>query len=320
MFLTGCTQHTQQQRFSYARIILGVECRITLYADDEPEARQAATKGFDRILELDAIMSDWRADSELNVLCAKPPREWHAVSPELFGVIERASQISYWSDGAFDVTVGPAVLLWRRARREGVLPDAGMLSAARSAIDWESVELDDDDGAVRLMRNGMRLDLGGIGKGWIGDESVATVTRCGAPSCLVDLGGDIVAGAAPPGQDGWSVRVVSGLGEEPVVIDLAHAALATSGDLEQFVEVDGVRYSHIVDPRTGIGVTARTSASVIAPDGATADALASAACVLGADDLALGLRWPWPDVALRVVTVDGDSGTTVWQSPSWPGR
>ena len=263
---------------------MGMPVRLTLFTADDQHGRAAARAAFDRIAALDRVMSDYRPDSELRRLQAHP-RQWVRVSDELFAVMTRAIQIAAASNGAFDPTIGPLVTLWREARRSGQLPQRAQLEMARARVGWRLVALDRRQPAIRLERAGMQLDLGGIAKGYILQEAMATLRAHGVARALLAAGGDIVAGDAPPERHGWRIDVP---GADAALTaraaTLTNAALATSGPASQFVEIDGTRYSHIVDPRTGLGVTNGVTAHVIAGDGATADALATALTVLGPED------------------------------------
>lgn len=251
-----------------------------MYAGSEQEAADAGAKAFDRIAALETVLSDYRADSEASVLVGLPVDQWHTVSADLAEVLELSRRVFDASDGAFDPTVGPLTKLWRETRRTGQLPDGSRLEAARAVVGLGFVELEGRE-RVRLRKSGMGLDFGGIGKGYAADEALAVLRREGFPIALIDFGGDLVAGDPPPGSpQGWTVEVRDGVGEVRRFL-LVNRAVATSGDLEQYVENEGVRYAHIVDPRTGLGLTRRTAATVIADQGWLADALASAACVMG---------------------------------------
>ena len=304
LLLGGCGSAAPLSRFTYTQIHMGSPARIILYAPDEGRARAAARAAFDRLEELDSVLSDYRQDSETNRLCAGPAGRWTPVSADLFRVLERAGGISEQTGGAFDCTVGPLVRLWRGARRAGALPEAGAIAEARGRVGWRLVELDSVGRRVRLMAEGMQLDFGGIGKGYGADEAVATMRGLGVARCLVDFGGDLAAGDPPPGESYWRVEIETGYGSGPrPVVLAANCGVATSGDTEQFVEIGGARYSHILDPATGVGLSTRTAATVLAPDGAAADALATAVCVLG-PERAGGLLGREGGVGVRVV-VDG---------------
>jgi thiamine biosynthesis lipoprotein len=271
------------ERFSFAENHMGTRFSVVLYAPDEATARKAAKAALARVVELNAVMSDYVSTSELMRLCAKAGGPPVKVSDELFFVLSRARKLSADSDGAFDVTVGPVVRLWRLARRTGQLPDPYRLKAARTLVGWRLMDLDKANRTVRLLKKGMQLDLGGIGKGYAADEMLKVLKKHGLPHALIAAGGDVTAGEAPPGKPGWTVAIapVDAKKEGPRYMTLANASVSTSGDAEQHVEIAGKRYSHIVDPRTGVGLVGRMSATVVAPDGITADSLTKVVAVLG---------------------------------------
>ncbi len=263
---------------------MGVPFTITLYACDEPAANRAAEAAFERIEQLNAVFSDYDPDSEAMRLCREAgPGTAVGVSPELLFVLSRSLALSEATDGAFDVTVGPLVKLWRRARRQRRAPQGSALESARLRVGHRLVRIDCEAGTVELLRQRMRLDFGGIAKGYAADEALKVLRRLDVESALIDAGGDIVASDAPPGEAGWRIGVapIDPDAAPTRFLTISNAAVATSGDAYQFVEIDGVRYSHILDPRTGMGLTASSSVTVIAPDGITADSLASAVSVLG---------------------------------------
>jgi thiamine biosynthesis lipoprotein len=276
----GSAGETSLQRYQYTQLHMGVQVRITLYAPDEPSAERACAAAFRRFAGLEDILSDYRPSSELMRLCARAGGPPVPVSPDLFLVLERAADLSRRTGGAFDVTVGPYMALWRKARKTGKLPAAADLQTAARLVGWRKVRLDEEKRTVQLLVPGMRLDLGGIAKGYAGDCAQAVLKQHGVTRALVEAGGDIVVSGPPPGKDGWRIEVASA-GPEKRTVSLANAAISSSGDTEQFVEIAGRRYSHIVDPRTGLGLTDRIAATVIAPDGITSDSLSTAVSVLG---------------------------------------
>ncbi|MHC4383709.1 MAG: FAD:protein FMN transferase [Planctomycetota bacterium] len=304
-FPCACWAGQGFQRFEYSEIVMGVEARIVLYCPDEAAGRRAARGAFDRLAQLDGVMSDYRPDSELARVCrrAGPGRGPVPVSDDLGRVLDQARAVSAASAGAFDVTVGPLAELWRRARRAGKLPDPSAIDAARTRVGWRSMLVDTQSRTLELTRPDMQLDLGGIGKGFAAGEAVAFLSRCGVSRCLVDLGGDIAAGDPPPGADGWQVAIAS---KPARVLTIAGQAVAMSGDTEQYLEIDGVRYSHIIDPRSGVGLTDRTAVTVIGPEAAITDALASAISVLGAEH-GLALLDQFPGTSAFVETDVGDN-------------
>jgi thiamine biosynthesis lipoprotein len=271
-------------RYSYEQAHMGTKFKILLYAADEATAEKASNAAFARIAELDAIMSDYRRTSELMKLCAKSGGDPVKVSDDLWTVLERAQQVAKQSDGAFDVTVGPIVRLWRLARRTGKLPDTDDLAKALAVVGYDKVKLDPKEHTVQLLKAGMQLDLGGIAKGYAGDQALLAMKKFGITRALVACGGDIVIGEKPPDAEGWIVGISPIDDPESTpkkYLILSNAAVSTSGDAEQYVEIDGKRYSHIVDPKTGIGLVGRMTATVVAPNGITSDSLTKVIAVLG---------------------------------------
>lgn len=288
---------------------MGVPFRIVLYATNETSASSAAEAAFERVKQLNDIMSDYDPDSELSKLSLSSGQGRAVpVSPELWFVLHRAEELSKKSDGAFDVTVGPFVNLWRRARRQHQLPDPARLAQARQAVGYQKMRLDEKTRSVELLVPNMRLDLGGIAKGYAVDEALRTLRRCGIQRALVEGGGDVGVSDPPPGKKGWRFDL-SSLDATNAPPDryllLKNEAISTSGDLYQRLEIDGKRYSHIVDPRTGIGLTDHSLVSIIARDSITADSLTKVASVLGPEK---GLKFieKTPGVAVRIMREPGE--------------
>jgi thiamine biosynthesis lipoprotein len=274
----------QAGRHTFDRALMGTRFRIVLYAGERESARAAAEAAFARIAQLDAVTSDYKADSELLTLCAKAAGGPVRVSEDLFEVLKLSLDLAGRSDGAFDVTVGPMVQLWRRSRRTQRLPTDEALAEARRVVGSAKVRLDSAGRTVHLTVAGMQLDLGGIAKGYAADAALAVLRKLGFTRAMVAAGGDIVVGDAPPGQAGWRIGIapLDDQARPPSrFLTLSNAAVSTSGDAEQYTEIAGVRYSHIVDPRTGLGLIGRNSVTVVAAGGVAADSLATAACVLG---------------------------------------
>lgn len=263
-------------RFEYSQIHMGVRVTVAMYAQDAATAQDAARAVFDKFAALEEIMSDYRPDSELMRLCAARHGESHPVSEDLFRVLESAQRMAERSKGAFDITIGPLVRLWREARKSRSLAPPETLARAREAVGWRSLHLDTEHRSVRLDRPDMRLDLGGIAKGYACDRGIEVLAQRGVDRAMIEAGGDIAASGAPPGKLGWRIDV-QGL---PSPIFLKNQGISTSGDAYQFVVVGGKRYSHILDPATGLGLVDRKQVTVLASDATTSDALATACSVL----------------------------------------
>lgn len=282
--LAACRPGAEQARVSETRRLMGVPWTITLHATSRTAGQAALAAAFAEVARLETILSDYDPHSELSRLSASAPTaEPVPVSADLWQVLARSVALRDASNGAFDPTVGPLTTLWRQARRSGRMPRPDKLAAARAAVGPHALRLEDQVRAVHVPQAGTRLDLGGIGMGYAADRVLAVLRDRGITAALVDASGDIAVSGPPPGASGWriAVRGLSGQAVASPTLLLANAAVTTSGDAFQAVEIDGVRYSHIVDPRTGLGVTGPAAVTVIAPDGTTADALATAASVLG---------------------------------------
>lgn len=292
------------QPFESSQVHMGLPVRILLHAPDERRAQSASAAAFARIAALDRMMSDYQPQSELRRLEAGGTA-WTPVSPDLLEVLTTAVAIARVTDGAFDPTIGPLVSLWREARKTGKMPPAAARESARALVGWRHLEIDRARGAVRLAKEGMRVDLGGIAKGYILQQALRTLRQSGLGRALIDTGGDIIVGSGPPGLAGWRIDAADAdAAFRERASQLTNAAIATSGDESQFVEIDGVRYSHIVDPRTGLGLTSQVTARVIARDGAIADALATALAVMGPEGVPI-VQQKYPDVLISVTAPAG---------------
>jgi thiamine biosynthesis lipoprotein len=254
---------------------MGTRFQITAYASSMQSGEIAIQKAFSRISKLNGILSDYIPDSELMRLCAQSGKGPVTVGPELFFILNRSQDLARNSDGAFDPTVGPYSVLWRRARKSKLLPSETDLADAKAKVGYQKMTLDPSQRTVALSQPGMRLDLGGIAKGYAADEALAVLKSSGINRALVAAGGDVVCGDAPPGKKGWDIALIPLPGDEGGKrhFVLANGAVSTSGDLEQFVELGGKRFAHILDPKTGLGMTTRQSASVVANRGIESDAL-----------------------------------------------
>jgi thiamine biosynthesis lipoprotein len=296
------------ERFEFAQPQMGVPFRIVLYATNTSEADTAARAAFARISQLNDLLSDYDTDSELSRL-SRTSGEGRAVpvSDDLWFVLRRAQDVAARTGGAFDVTIGPCVSLWRKARRERKLPRPDLLGEARAASGWQKLRLHPRARAAELLVPNMKLDLGGIAKGYAVDEALKVLRHRGLTRALVSGGGDLAAGDPPPGKPGWRIELAAldaPSAPPPQFVVLARTALATSGDVFQHLEIEGVRYSHIIDPRTGVGLTDHSLVTVMARDCTTADSLATAVSVLGPGE-GLKLLETTPGAAGRIVRQPG---------------
>ena len=272
------------QRFEYVDPEMGVDFHLKFYAPNQATAERVARLAYKRVAQLNAIFSDYSPSSELNHLCAKPQGKPAPVSSDLFKIIQQSQRLAHETGGAFDITAGPCIRLWRQSRKRGQMPAADSLASSSQCVGYQKLQLDLRDRTVTLLSAGMQLDLGGIAKGYAVDEAMRIMKQNGIRRAFVAASGDILTSGPPIGSEGWRVeiRAVDEFGNiYPRTIHLKYQALSTSGDTEQFVEINGQRYSHIIDPRTGIGLTNRIAVTVVATSSTVADSRATAISVLG---------------------------------------
>lgn len=266
----------QLTRFTLVEYHMGIDARLVVYAPSQEVANRACEAAFRRIADLEQSMSDYRQTSELMQFCSKPRGTRVKLSTDLFKVLERSQHISKQTGGRFDCTVGPLGQLWRKARKSKVLPTTEEILAAKRLVSYRFLHLDKRNQTAWLDRDGMKLDLGGIAKGYASDEALRSLQGNGVKTALIEMGGDLVLGDAPPSTEGWSVEIPNA----GKTMTLRNCAISSSGDTEQFVEINGKRYSHVVDTRSGYGLSERVQATIIARDGFITDPLSTALTLL----------------------------------------
>lgn len=302
LYVATSAKRDPVQADSGYRIVMGTFSRVVVLARSEAIAQQCIAAAFKQQRRVDDLMSDYKDDSELSRVNREAFHEPVPVSEATFTVLEKAKEYSELSDGAFDVTIGPLGDLWRAAAEADTPPTEAQIAEARSKVGYEKLLLDPQTRTVRFAVEGMRLDLGGIAKGYAIDLSVQTMKQHGAAGGMVDIGGDVMCFGTPPrGKETWVVGL-----QDPTVApdDLAtnkllltlkvkDAAVTTSGDYRRFTRIQDEKESHIMDRRSGHGANELVSVTVIAPDALRADALATTVTVLGQEKgLALIERLP----------------------------
>jgi len=294
------------QRFEFSSAHMGTRFSITLFAPEKNLAEAAAEAAFQRVAQLDDMMSDYKADSELVRLSESPAGQPVRVSEDLFDILAQAEKFSKLSDGAFDITVGPLVRLWRFARKKKTLPPNAEVQTALKCVGYKNLRLDRKARTATLLAPQMRLDLGGIAKGYAADQALTVLKSKGLSRALVVASGDIAVGDPPLGQRGWKVEIATldASRTRPMLL-LHNMGISTSGDIEQSIEIDGIRYSHIVSPKTGLGLTNRIQVTMLAPNATTTDALATAVSVLG-PQRGMALVNSLPKTAALIFTKQGD--------------
>lgn len=283
IFLSQAHSLSSEQRYEYEEAHMGTVFRLQLYASEKALADQAAKAAFARIKQLNNIFSDYQSDSELMRLCQKAGTGPVTVSSDLFNILVESETWSQRSQGAFDVSVGPLVQLWRRARRTRELPSAMAIAEAKALVDYRNILIDRAKSQITLTKPRMRLDVGGIAKGYAADEAQKILKVHGISSACVAAGGDIAVSNRPPGSQGWVIGLapLEKTGSVVTHLLLENQAVSTAGDIEQYVEINGVRYSHIVDTKTGLGLVGRMSCTVVAKRGCDSDGADTTVCLMG---------------------------------------
>jgi FAD:protein FMN transferase len=272
------------ERFTFGRPLMGTRFTVVCFSGHRAAAAVATDAAFAIAEALNTTASDYLPASELSQLASKPTGSPIPLSPTLFELLGHSRRLSAVTGGSFDPTLGPLTRLWRETRDHGRLPDPAILQGARAAVGWRHFDLDPANRTLTLHRENMAFDLGGVAKGYAADLMLDSLAAAGIRQAMVAAGGDIRLGDPPPRSDGWRVALQTfNPSQCDEVLILSNAAVSTSGDLHQAVEIEGVRYSHILDPSTGLGLSHRIAASVIADEAKLSDPLATAACVLGPD-------------------------------------
>ena len=284
---------------------MGSPFNILIFTIDSLQAAQAAEATFLFIDTLNGIYSDYLPESELNRLCQTAGTgNWVKVSEPLFSVLSQAKEASVQSSGSFDITLTPVIKLWRKARKNNVLPSKDSIEHALTKVGYRNILLDTINRSVKLVKEGMQLDLGGIAKGETAQRAYHRLSLLGFTFSLIDAGGDIVAGNTPPGVPGWKIAINLPSSDDIMQKQLLlnNMAVTTSGDLYQYMELNGIRYSHIINPATGWATTSSRNVTVISPKGIDADWLTKAATVLPVKKaLRLIKKYPSTEVQIAIL-------------------
>jgi len=292
------------------QLVMGTFARVVAIAEDANAAGECIPAAMSAIHRVDDLMSDYKDDSEISRVNEDAAAGPVQVGEDTYEVIKRSVEFSRLTDGAFDVTVGPLMVLFHAEQKQGKAPTAEQIAEAKSKVGFEKLELDEANRTVHFTVEGMRLDLGGIAKGYAIDKALEALQRGGATGGMVDIGGDIRCFGTPPeGRDSWVIgiqdpnSVLEGAEGSGLLMTLkvANEAVATSGDYQQFVMIGGKRHSHIMNRKTGGSAEGLSSVTIIAGNATDADALATAVSVMGAEK-GLALIEKLPDTEAILIT------------------
>jgi len=285
---------------------MGAEVRVTVWTTDEAAARAAMDAVFAEFDRLDALLSVWKPGSDVQRINAASGGAPVRVSADTLAVVRAAQQTSAITDGKFDITFGALSDVWKFEHdQDNRLPSDDQIAARLPHVDYQAVRVDEAAHTIALARAGVRIHLGGIGKGYAVDRAIAVLRERGLRDFLIQSGGDLYA-AGQPGDRPWKLGINDPRGapdESFATIELRDRTLSTSGDYERFFVKDGQRYHHLLDPDTGRPARGSRSVTIVAPTATEADGLSTGVFILGPDK-GMALVERLPDVEGVIVTAD----------------
>lgn len=295
-----------QKSYSESSILMGSSFEITVVAEDEDFAKESLAIAKKEIIRIENLISSWDQKSETSRINRNAGIAAVEVSKELFDLIFRAQQISKLSSGAFDLTFAAIDKLWNFDGRESEMPNPDTLKASVFNIGYQLIELDEESLTVFLPKKGMKIGFGAIGKGYAADRAKQLLVEWGVLGGIINASGDMNTWGTKPDGSSWTIGIVNPMNNKKVFswFSLEHNAVVTSGDYEKFTQINGRRYSHIIDPRTGIPSQGIVSCTVFAGKAELADAIATAIFVMGVES-GLFLIDQLPDI--EAILID-DSG------------
>ena len=273
----------QTRKFSYSEMKMGSAFNLIIVSADSNKANHLARKSYELVDSLNHIFSNYDSSSELSKINASAGLLPYKMSTAMLDLVQKSQYAYIQSKGAYDISIGPLSSLWRNARKAKLFPEASTVLATKKLVGLNQVKINKRLGTIFLPNANMQLDFGGIAKGYIAQWVINFLKANGIQQALVDAGGDIVMSGAPLTQQGWLIGVNLPETTDQLLnkkLQLSNCSVATSGDVYQFIEYKGVKYSHIINPLTGYGVTNLRNVTIVAKTGATADWLATACSIL----------------------------------------
>jgi FAD:protein FMN transferase len=282
--------HQQVEFHSDVHLVMGTYARVVVIAKNSRIAEKCVKTAFAEIKKVDDLMSDYKDDSEIGIANAQAFQRPVQMSKSTYEVIKKSVEYSKLTDGAFDITVGPLVMLFRQAKQTQIAPTAEQIEQAKSKVGYEKLVIDDTNRTVKFTVEGMRLDLGGIAKGYSADKAAEAMRQEGATGGMVCVGGEVRCfGDKTVKSKKWVIGIqdpnLENNGGKNLImaLNLTDGAVSTSGDYQQFVMINNQKYHHIIDRSTGSSEKGITSATIISQNAADTDALATSVSVLGAE-------------------------------------
>jgi thiamine biosynthesis lipoprotein len=287
---------------------MGSELRVTIWATDDQVADDACAAVFAEFDRLDALLSVWKPGSDASRLNAAAGRSPVAVSGETLDILQAAARVSSWTAGKFDITFGALSDVWKFDHdQDNRVPSAAAIAARLPLVDHRRVVIDRPGGTAFIEREGMRIHLGGIGKGYAVDRAVAMLRSYGFGDFMVQFGGDLYVSGQPVDRP-WRLGINDPRGaanDSFATLELSDATFSTSGDYERFFLKDGIRYHHLLDPQTGQPARGSRSVTIVAASAMIADALSTGVFIIG-PRLGMQLIERLPEVEAVIVSADNE--------------
>jgi FAD:protein FMN transferase len=283
LLLFPFTISAQLKRFQFSENKMGSPFNLIFYHTDSVEALSLAKSCFLIVDSLNNLFSDYSSESEVGKLALQTNQTDIKVSDELFEMIVRSKDAWKRSGKTFDITIGALTQLWRKAKKENRIPSEAEIKAAKDLTGFKNLIINERSKSISFKKQGMRLDFGGIVPGYTAQKVIDFLKSKNINSALADASGDIVMSDAPPDKNGWTIGINLPENENEIwdkKLELQNFAVSTSGDVYRYIIHNGIKYSHIIDPRTGYGVTSQRNVTIITKYGADADWLATACSIL----------------------------------------
>lgn len=307
ILLTGALAASAAESYTRTLKLMGSRFDITVVANSPAEGTQAIDWAVAEISRIEKLISSWDPNSQTSEINRNAGIKPVNVDPELFQLIERSLRISALTDGAFDISYASMDKIWKFDGSMTQMPSPEAIQASVTKIGFKNILLDHENSSVFLKLEGMKIGFGAIGKGYAADKAKALLISKGVVAGIINASGDMNTWGTQPDGNDWTIAIVNPLNKNKVfaVLPLQQGAVVTSGDYEKFVSFNGIRYSHIINPKTGYPATNIISATVFAPKAELADALATACFVMGIE-VALNRINQLPNIECILIDVQGN--------------
>ena len=310
-FVSLCTGASAQEIYKRTLKLMGSRFEITVVAKDEAAAEQDIDLAISEINRIEKLISSWDPASQTSEINRNSGIKPVKVDKELFDLIARSKKISEITDGAFDISYASMDKIWKFDGSMKEMPSEEEIKASVSKVGFQNIILDNDNSTVFLKQPGMKIGFGAIGKGYAADKAKALLIEKGVPGGIINASGDMNTWGKKPDGNEWMVAITNPMNKDKAfaLLPLKQGAVVTSGDYEKFVNFNGVRYAHIINPKTGYPATGIISVSVFAPKAELADALATSVFVMG-KEVGLNRIEQLPQVECIIIDEKGNITTS----------